>query len=139
MKPNVERSGNLSKESFIAADLTIEGKIVGHGSVRIAGRFQGDLQVHGDLTIESGAQLTGEIQADTITLEGTVQGNINAAAQVTLTESGQIIGDLKAKSLTVAAGARMRGKVEFGWEDDNASLPKVDISLSTRVGNGSAL
>ncbi|MGH7846285.1 MAG: bactofilin family protein [Candidatus Binatia bacterium] len=139
MKSNVERSGSPLNESFIAANLTIEGKIAGHGSVRIAGRFQGDLQVHGDLTVESGAHVTGEIQADTITLEGTVQGNINAAAQVTLSDSGQIIGDLKAKSLTVASGARMRGKVEFGWEEDNPSLSKVEIPIDTRVGNGSAL
>ncbi|HWP56989.1 MAG TPA: polymer-forming cytoskeletal protein [Candidatus Acidoferrales bacterium] len=136
MKHSSERSDGHWKESFLAADITIEGKIVGQGSVRIAGKFQGDLQVHGDLTIESGAHVTGEIQADTITLHGTVQGNINASAQVTLSESGQIIGDLKAKTLTVAAGARMRGKVEFGWDDDNISLSKIDVPAS-RVGNGS--
>ncbi len=28
-----------------------------------------------------------------------------------------VIGDLKAGSLTVAAGARMRGQAEFGWDD----------------------
>ena len=30
------------KESVIAADITIEGKIVGSGHVRIAGRFKGE-------------------------------------------------------------------------------------------------
>jgi len=28
-----------------------------------------------------------------------------------------LIGDLKAGSLTVAAGSKMRGKVEFGWKE----------------------
>ncbi len=36
-----------SKESLIAADLTIEGKIEGSGHVRIAGRFKGDINVQG--------------------------------------------------------------------------------------------
>ena len=47
------------KESLIASDLTIEGKIEGVGHVRIAGRFKGDVQVQGDLTIEVGAKVNG--------------------------------------------------------------------------------
>ena len=35
-----------------------------------------------------------------------------------LLEGGVISGDVKAGSLTVAAGSRMRGQVEFGWEGD---------------------
>ena len=31
------------KESVIASDLTIEGKIIGSGHVRIAGRFKGEI------------------------------------------------------------------------------------------------
>jgi hypothetical protein len=42
-----------AKESLIAADITIEGKIEGGGSVRIAGKFKGDVSVQGDLTVES--------------------------------------------------------------------------------------
>jgi cytoskeletal protein CcmA (bactofilin family) len=140
MKQATERFNGSPKESFISTGLTIEGKIVGHGSVRIAGQFQGELQVHGDLSIESGAQVTGEIHADTITIEGSVQGNVNATSQVTLLQSGQIVGDLKAKSLTVAAGARMRGKVEFGWEGESPAEIKNDaLSLDFRPGNGSVL
>lgn len=30
--------------------------------------------------------------------------------------SGHLLGDVKAKYLTVAAGARTRGEVEFGWD-----------------------
>lgn len=103
-------------QSVIAADLTIEGKIEGAGHVRIAGRFKGDVRVHGDLTVESGAHVAGEIRADTILVGGEVHGNVHADSQVQLLESGTLIGDLKAGSLTVAAGSRMRGKVEFGWD-----------------------
>ena len=41
-----------ARESVIAADLAIEGKIEGAGHVRIAGRFKGDVKVQGNLTIE---------------------------------------------------------------------------------------
>jgi cytoskeletal protein CcmA (bactofilin family) len=38
---------------------------------------------------------------------------------VELQQGGTIIGDVKSGSLTVAAGSRMRGAVDFGF-DDNA-------------------
>lgn len=106
-----------AKESLIAADLTIEGKIEGAGHVRIAGRFKGDVHVDGNLTIEHGAHLTGEVYAKTVIVAGELHGNINGAARVELLDSGVLAGDVKAGSLTVAAGSRMRGQVEFGWEE----------------------
>jgi cytoskeletal protein CcmA (bactofilin family) len=113
------------KESLIASDLTVEGKIEGAGHVRIAGNFKGDIQVEGNLTIEPGAHLQGEVSAETIVVAGELQGNIHAAAQVELLETGLVIGDLKAGSLTVAAGSRMRGKAEFGWGEKTAE--KLDL------------
>ncbi len=108
---------SLKTDSLIAADLTVEGKIKGSGNVRIAGRFQGDVHVEGSLTIEPGAHVKGDIRAETINVGGEVHGNVHAYSQVKLLESGTLIGDLKAGSLTVAAGSRMRGKAEFGWDE----------------------
>src|SRR3989442_5317731 len=111
-------TGVPRKESLIAADITIEGKIEGGGSVRIAGKFNGDVNVQGDLTIDAGAKLTGGVRADKVAIAGELEGNVKEASRVDLLPSGVLIGDLKAGSLTVAAGARMRGQVEFGWDDD---------------------
>ena len=107
------------KESVIASDLTIEGKIVGSGHVRLAGRFKGDVQVDGNLTIDTGAVLDGQVRAQTVIVGGELKGNIDNAKRVELQEGGVITGDVKAGSLTVAAGSRMRGQVEFGWEEEN--------------------
>jgi len=106
-----------AKESLIAADVTIEGKIEGAGHVRIAGRFKGDVNVQGNVTIEHGAHVTGQIAAATVIVSGEVHGNINASSRVELLETGAINGDVKAAVLTVAAGSRMRGNADFGWPD----------------------
>ncbi len=75
------------KESLIAADLTIEGKIEGTGHVRIAGKFKGDVNVQGDLTIEHGAKLTGGVRASKVIIAGELEGNIESAQRVELLES----------------------------------------------------
>lgn len=104
-----------TKESVVAAGITITGKIEGAGHVRISGRFEGDVHIQGDLTIEVGAKLTGGIRADSVAIAGEVAGNVDQAQKVELLSSGVLEGDLKAGTLTVAAGSRMRGRVEFGW------------------------
>ena len=111
------RTDVQAKESIISAGLSIEGKIEGVGHVRIAGDFKGDVNVQGNLTIESGAHLTGGVKADTVIIGGQLDGNIDAASRVEILQTGVLNGELKAGSLTVAAGSRMRGKVEFGWDE----------------------
>lgn len=124
-------------ESLIAPDITIEGKIEGSGHVRIAGRFKGDVNVQGDLSIEAGAQVTGSVRADKVLIAGELIGNIDAASHVELLQSGALTGDLKAASLTVAAGSRMRGQAEFGWDDAKTDSTKkhADRNGADRNGN----
>jgi len=120
-----------ARESIIAADLTIEGKIEGAGHVRIAGRFKGDVNVQGNLTIEAGAKLTGGVRAQTVTIGGELDGNIEAAERVELLETGVLSGDLTASSLTVAAGSRMRGQVEFGWGEKGGAKRTIATENSS--------
>lgn len=110
-----------AKESFISAELTLEGKIEGSGNVRVAGRFKGDVNVQGDLTIEKGAQISGQVHARQVVVEGTLEGNIVSAERVELRATGILNGDVKAGALIVAAGSKMRGNAEFGWE--GAAVP----------------
>ena len=69
------------------------------------------------LTIEQGAKITGSVRANTVVVGGELEGNIDAATRVELLQTGVLNGDLKAGSLTVAAGSRMRGRAEFGWDE----------------------
>ena len=118
-----------TKESVIAADITITGKIEGAGHIRIAGKFDGDVNIQGDLTVEAGAKLTGSVHANSVTIGGEVEGNIESAAAVELLSTGVLNGDLKAGNLTVASGSKMRGRAEFGWGE---VVSKTSLTLNNR-------
>jgi cytoskeletal protein CcmA (bactofilin family) len=119
--PTPTPSAPAAKESLIASDLTIEGKIEGSGHVRIAGTFKGDVNVEGDLSLERGAKLNGGVRAKKVVLAGELDGNIEAAQRVELLESAAVIGDIKAGTLTVAAGSKIRGHIDCGWEGSGAA------------------
>lgn len=116
---------DTSREALISAGLTIEGKIQGTGHVRIAGHFNGDVQVEGNVTIEPGARITGQVRAQIVVVGGELEGNIEGATRVELLETGVLSGDLKAAALVVAAGSRMRGRVEFGWDAKTDKVQKL--------------
>jgi cytoskeletal protein CcmA (bactofilin family) len=136
--PIPQRKESVSKnrqESVFGPGVTIEGKIEGDADVRIAGKFKGDIHIKGNLNIEKGAHLTAKINAETVTVEGELEGNVVANAQIKLLESGRVIGDVKAATLTVAAGARMRGNVEFGWSDsESAKIPTIRAAEKVKSG-----
>ncbi len=109
------------RESIFGPGVSIEGKIEGDADLRMAGKFKGDIQIKGDLSIEKGAHLTAKINAANVIIGGELEGNVIASSQIRLLDSAQVIGDLKATTLTVAAGSRMRGHVEFGWSASEAA------------------
>src|SRR5712664_3413527 len=103
--PQMPMSNVNNAESILAAGLTIEGKI------------KGTVKVNGELTIEPGAFIEGEITAESVLVAGDVRGQIAAATRVEFKDSGTLIGDVKASSVVVSAGSKMRGKMEFGWKE----------------------
>ena len=119
------------KESVIANGLTIEGRIEGTGDLRIAGNFQGDVNVRGNLTIEAGAKLTGAVRANAVVIAGELQGNVDEAKRVELLETGVLDGNLKADSITVSAGSKMRGQMDFGWEKQGGSSAQPQLKVES--------
>lgn len=130
LSPRDARDTVSAKESVIAADITITGKIDGTGHVRLAGRFEGDVSIEGNLIVDPGAKLTGSVRAKAVTIGGEIEGNIESAQTVELLATGVLSGDLKAGTLTVASGSRMRGRAEFGWGDEASAKP--GLTLGTR-------
>jgi len=128
---SVRRTQAPGNESVIGAELTFVGKIDGAGSVRIAGKFEGDVNIQGDLTIDAGAKLTGSVRAKAVAIAGEIEGNIESAARVELLATAVVAGDVKAGTLTVAAGSRMRGQVEFGWSE-NELANRSSLMLGNR-------
>ena len=119
-----------SNESVIGGGVTIVGKIDGAGSVRLGGRFEGDVDIQGDLTIEAGAKLTGTLRARSITIAGEIEGNVERAERVELLPSAMVSGDITARTLIVASGAKVRGRSNVGW--DEGTNAKAPLTLDNR-------
>src|SRR5260370_11880171 len=87
------------QESYMSSQLTIEGKIVGTGHIRIAGRFKGDVQGDGNVSLDAGARLEGQVKAHVVSVGGELIGNIDNAKRVELLETTLINRHIKSGAL----------------------------------------
>ena len=99
--------------AWIGTALIVEGKVISTQDMTIDGKVEGTIELgnHG-LTIGSGAKITADLVAQTITISGTVTGNVTATSLVDLRVTGSIEGDITTPRLIMADGAVIKGKVD---------------------------
>ena len=111
--------------SSISAGMTIIGKFVGDGVVKVFGRVEGELQA-ANVTIFDGADVEGNVVAQDLTIGGRVKGTVHAV-RVKLQGTAIVEGDIFHRSLSIEENARFEG-----------SSRREDTLGDTRVGQRTA-
>ncbi len=106
--------GSTEFATTIGADAVFKGQITAQKSVRLLGKFEGEITSDGELQVAEGATLTGDVKAGSIYIDGRVKGNVTAKSKVQLAASAKLEGDLQAARLEVAEGAVLIGKCVIG-------------------------
>lgn len=122
------------EEKVLDVDAAMQGTLSFKDPVnlRINGKFEGNLEVRGNLTIGSGAQVNADILGDNIIIGGKVRGRITAKERLTLLPTAMVEGDIYPARLNVAEGAVFEGKCsmlhDFLDVDELAKYLEVDLS-----------
>jgi len=86
-----------------------EGKLAFEGTVRIEGKFYGQICSEGTLVIGQGARVEATIQVGTVVINGDVIGDVQAATLVNLQSTGRLKGNISTSGLAVSEGAVFDG------------------------------
>jgi len=79
-------------------------------NLRINGKFEGNLETKGNLTIGQTAIAFGDIVGDNIVVGGRVKGRITAKERLTLLPTAVVEGDIFPAKLNVAEGGIFEGR-----------------------------
>ena len=79
-------------------------------NLRINGRFEGNLETKGNLTISQTAVVSGDIIGENIIIGGKIKGKIIAKERLTLLPTAIIEGQIYPTKLNVAEGAILEGR-----------------------------
>jgi cytoskeletal protein CcmA (bactofilin family) len=100
-------SGDLN--ALLGRGSEFEGKLTFEGTVRIDGKFSGEIVTNDVLVIGEGARVQAEISAGSVVINGEVQGNIKAKSSIELRQPARVQGNLETPSLSIDKGVIFEG------------------------------
>jgi cytoskeletal protein CcmA (bactofilin family) len=115
--------------SIIASDMTVVGNIVCEGRAEIYGRVDGEIGAV-ELMVGEGANVSGNVVAQELTICGHVSGTIRAV-RVKLKGSAVVQGDIFHRSLSIEENAQFEGssrRVENPIESKSATASRAPVS-----------
>lgn len=96
--------------TLLGRGATFEGKLTFEGTVRIDGRFKGEVFSDDVLVIGEGAQVEATIDVGEVIIQGIVVGNITAKRSIEIHAPGRVKGDLHTPSLQIDKGVMFEGR-----------------------------
>ncbi len=100
---------NEGMNSTIGEGSSFEGKFYISGSLRIDGKFEGEIKTDEELVVGETGRVKTDIVAKSVVIAGTVIGNINAFNEVRLLETAKVLGDITAPVINVQKGVVLMG------------------------------
>ena len=79
---------------------------------QIRGKFNGDIQTKGTLTVALGGDVHADVRVGNAIIEGRLLGVVRADEKVELRSTGYLQGEIYAKTIVVHEGATFLGRCE---------------------------
>lgn len=111
-----------NEEKILNVDAAMQGNLSFKEpvSLRINGKFEGNLETRGNLIIASSAVVHADIIGDNIVIGGRIKGKITARERLTILPTAVVEGDIFPARLNVAEGAILESKCSMLHDSLNA-------------------
>ena len=107
-------SGKLDVQAHLGQGSRVEGKLTFEGSVRIDGQVEGEISAQDTVIIGEGAELTAQINANTVVVQGRITGDVTARKRVELKAPAIVSGNISTPSLVIHEGVVFEGHCTMG-------------------------
>lgn len=120
---------NMEKDvikAFLGDETEFTGFLTFEGTVRIDGKFNGEIKTSDNLIVGQSAVIKATINVGSIMVIGKVEGDIIATKKLQISSKGQVIGNVFTPALHIEDGAVLEGRVSMTrQESDGNVLPLV--------------
>lgn len=99
--------------SLLGKTIVVRGEVQTTGDLTIEGRIEGQILAEGRaIVVACGAEVTGEILADDVTIFGRLSGQVVATDVVDIRPDADVEGQVISKRFILDEAATFRGRVE---------------------------
>jgi cytoskeletal protein CcmA (bactofilin family) len=127
-------AGPSGLTAFIDQGSEFEGKLSFRDTVRIDGRFQGEISSENTLIVGESGEIEATIRSNTVVVSGSVNGSIHAIQKVVLHKTAHVSGDIETPSISIEEGAVLNGQIKMPAK----TSAKAGAASLKAVGGGAA-
>jgi cytoskeletal protein CcmA (bactofilin family) len=127
IKKTIKSDGMKNRDqinAFLGKDTEFEGKLSFKGTVRIDGRFTGEIYTDGTLLAGESALLKSDIHVSRIIISGEIRGNIIADKRVEIHAPGKVFGNIQSPVIVMDEGVIFEG---------NCRMQKIDTEKEKKT------
>lgn len=129
MPPRREASNELNindVHTVLGSESTFEGKLAFEGTVRIDGKFKGEIHTDNTLVVGPSARVEATVHVGSIIVNGEVHGDVHAKHSIEIQAPGKVRGNMSTPSLVIAKGVVFEGscKMEDMQKSGNSNAGK---------------
>ena len=132
-REDLQYRGGGDLNALLGRGSEFEGKLTFEGTVRIDGKFSGEISTNDVLVIGEGAKVQAEINAGSVVVNGEVSGNIRAKTSIELHNPARVKGNLETPQLSIDKGVLFEGTSKMEGFEKQAPKPlPAPVSQSPR-------
>jgi cytoskeletal protein CcmA (bactofilin family) len=113
---SVETNDLDTNGSVLGRGTRVRGRIQGDGDLRVEGAIEGDVSVSGELLIDEGAEVQGNIDAAVVTIGGALTGDVASRGGIVVRASAKVSGNLGSPEVSLEEGAEFSGRIDADFD-----------------------
>ena len=104
-------------KAYMGEDTIFNGLLNFTGTVRIDGKFEGQVITEDTLIIGETGHLTAEISAGTVICMGYVEGTVMASQKIEIHSTSKVVGSIKSPALHIELGGVFDGTCDMSGKE----------------------
>ena len=109
----LQKNEELPIKAYLGADALFRGTLRFEGTVRIDGKFEGQVNTNDTLVIGETGDMKADVKVGTLVCKGQLQGSVVASKKIELHPASKIQGDIQTPALSIALGAVLDGHLNM--------------------------
>ena len=105
----LQRNEELPIKAYLGSDALFRGTLSFEGTVRIDGKFEGQVNTNDTLVIGETGDMRADVKVGTLVCKGQLNGAVVASQKIEMYSASQIKGDIQTPALSMALGAVLDG------------------------------
>jgi cytoskeletal protein CcmA (bactofilin family) len=123
-KMPLKKEDNTLK-AYLGEDAEFKGTLSFDGTVRIDGKFEGQVITEDTLIVGEGGQVLADITAGVVVCKGRIEGSVIASKKVEIHTNAQVVGTIRSPALSVELGAVLDGSCDMEGQGANKIVKLV--------------